>query len=93
VPTAVVTHGAQAVRWWSAGRSGELAPPEVPVVDTAGAGDAFHGAYAYAMAAFPASTVERRLAFAARVASMKCAFRGTRNWLSRLRETGTEALW
>lgn len=84
VPTVAVTDGAGPVRWWSAGRSGSVRPPAVQVVDTAGAGDALHGAYAYAMAAVPSAPAERRLEFAVRVASLKCTFRGTRRWLPEL---------
>jgi sugar/nucleoside kinase (ribokinase family) len=92
VPTVAVTHGGEPIRWWSAGRSGQVAPPVVSALDTVGAGDAFHGAYAYAMAAFPTSAVERRLAFAAAVASLKCCFHGTRSWLRALQEAGIESL-
>jgi sugar/nucleoside kinase (ribokinase family) len=93
VPTVAVTHGGEPIDWWAGGRCGRIAPPRVDVVDTAGAGDACHGAYAYAVAAFPSSTVERRLAFAARVASLKCAFAGTRSWLTELKGRGIDALW
>ncbi len=84
VPTVAVSDGAGPVRWWSAGRSGSVQPPAVEVVDTAGAGDALHGAYAYAMAAAPSAPAERCLRFAVRVAALKCAFRGTRSWLPEL---------
>jgi sugar/nucleoside kinase (ribokinase family) len=84
VPTVAVTDGAGPVRWWSAGRFGNVHPPAVEVADTAGAGDALHGAYAYAMAAVPSSSAERCLEFAVQVASLKCAFRGTRGWLPEL---------
>jgi len=49
----VVTHGAGPVRWFGAGRSGEIPVPAVRAVDTAGAGDAFHGALAVALAGIP----------------------------------------
>jgi len=84
VPTVAVTAGAAPVRWWWRGRTGWVQPPAVEVVDTAGAGDALHGAYAYAMAVLPSSSVEQRLEFAVHVASLKCRFRGTRTWLPEL---------
>lgn len=45
-----MTRGGQPLLWWERdlGR-GELAVPEVPVRDTLGAGDAFHGAFAHAL--------------------------------------------
>lgn len=57
----IVTHGPDPVRWFSAGESGELSAgesgevpvPAVKAVDTAGAGDAFHGALAVALASDP----------------------------------------
>jgi sugar/nucleoside kinase (ribokinase family) len=52
----VVTHGPGPVRWFGAGRCGEIPVPAVRAVDTAGAGDAFHGALAVALADIPAPT-------------------------------------
>jgi sugar/nucleoside kinase (ribokinase family) len=82
--TVAVTSGGGPVRWWAGDRSGRVKPPPVDVVDTAGAGDALHGAYAFAMAAAPSASVDERLGFAVQVASLKCAFRGTRSWLAEL---------
>jgi sugar/nucleoside kinase (ribokinase family) len=84
VPTVAVTEGAGPVRWWSGGRSGSVQPPAVEAVDTVGAGDALHGAYAFAMAAAPGSSPQQRLEFAVQVASLKCTFPGTRSWLPEL---------
>jgi sugar/nucleoside kinase (ribokinase family) len=49
-PHVVVTHGPEPVRWFSGTRSGSVRVPPVAAVDTAGAGDAFHGALAVALA-------------------------------------------
>jgi sugar/nucleoside kinase (ribokinase family) len=49
-PHVVVTHGPDPVRWFSGTRSGSVPVPSVAAVDTAGAGDAFHGALAVALA-------------------------------------------
>jgi sugar/nucleoside kinase (ribokinase family) len=84
VATVAFTSGGGPVRWWSAGRSGAVYPTPVEVVDTTGAGDALHGAYAFAMATAASSSVDERLTFAVQVASLKCAFRGTRSWLAEL---------
>src|SRR5690625_6396549 len=58
--TAVVTTaGPDPISWWDSGRRGEIAVPPIRAVDTLGAGDVFHGAYAYALAA-GAGVEERR---------------------------------
>lgn len=45
-----VSHGGDALHWWTAGASGAIEPEQVTVVDTAGAGDALHGAYCHGLA-------------------------------------------
>ena len=51
-PSVVVTHGAGPVHWFTTNppAHGEIPVPPVPAVDTAGAGDAFHGALAIGLA-------------------------------------------
>jgi len=51
VPAVAVTAGPAPVRWWYAGAAGEVPVPAVTARDTLGAGDAFHGALAWALAA------------------------------------------
>jgi len=51
VPAVAVTAGPAPVRWWYAGAAGEVPVPTVTARDTLGAGDAFHGALAWALAA------------------------------------------
>jgi sugar/nucleoside kinase (ribokinase family) len=48
---AAVTDGPNPVRWAGPASSGEIEVPAVDAVDTTGAGDVFHGAFAYAVAA------------------------------------------
>ncbi|MGN7778707.1 PfkB family carbohydrate kinase [Mycolicibacterium sp. 22603] len=84
VHTVVTTHGGDPIRWWSAGRSGSVAVPAVTAVDTLGAGDAFHGAYAYYRAG--SGDLEQHLDNAARVAALRCSIVGPRTWLYRLTE-------
>lgn len=50
-PVVVITLGAQGLIWCREGSQGRLPAPHVQAVDTTGAGDAFHGAYAAGLAA------------------------------------------
>jgi sugar/nucleoside kinase (ribokinase family) len=84
VPTVIVTRGAEAVLWWHAGMSGTVDPPLVDAVDTAGAGDVFHGAYCYYAATTGGPNVARLIAGAAEIAALSCRFPGTRGWLEHL---------
>ena len=82
-PHVVVTHGPEPVRWFSASRGeGTVPVPPVAAVDTAGAGDAFHGALAVALAEHRdlPDAVER----AVRVAGVRVAHPGPRRWLAAL---------
>lgn len=85
--TVVTTAGPDPVQWWQRGRRGELPVPQIQAVDTLGAGDVFHGAYAYALAA--GADVEERIRFAAEVAAIRCSMVGPRSWL---RAIGTARL-
>lgn len=76
-----VTAGAAPVRWWDAGGHGEVAVPVVVARDTLGAGDAFHGAYAYLVSARPDRAFPDALARATRVAGLRCTIPGARAWL------------
>jgi sugar/nucleoside kinase (ribokinase family) len=75
-----VTNGAAPIRWWQGGRSGTIPVPAVTAVDTIGAGDALHGAYAF-LRTNPNLTVTERLTGAARVAALRCSTIGPRAWL------------
>jgi sugar/nucleoside kinase (ribokinase family) len=80
VPVVVVTDGPEPIRWWHDGRQGEFPAQAVDVVDTLAAGDVFHGAYAFAAArglALPAT-----IAYASRVAAVRCTVVGPRSWLA-----------
>ncbi|MDZ7883758.1 MAG: PfkB family carbohydrate kinase [Mycobacterium sp.] len=74
---------ASPVRWWSDGRSGSVPVPRVTVLDTLGAGDAFHGAYSYYLAQ-SASGITERIDRSARVAALRCSIVGPRAWLDQL---------
>lgn len=85
---AAVSDGPGSVRYVD-GRTGEVGTvdvPRVPVVDTLGAGDVLHGAYAYGIAS--SLTVPDALRDAAALAADKCRFPGVREWLSTVRRPG-----
>jgi sugar/nucleoside kinase (ribokinase family) len=93
-PHVLVTHGPSPVRWFTGDAHGEVPVPPIPAVDTSGAGDAFHGALAVALASGAATTplplpdksdLSDLIAFAIRVAGVRVAHRGPRSWLAQLR--------
>ena len=73
------THGPAAIELSVEGRGDLVTVPSVPVVDTLGAGDVLHGAYAFFRAerADPVEALRR----AAEVASFRCRFAGNRAWV------------
>lgn len=83
VRTVVTTHGGDPVRWWTGGSAGAVPVPPVTVVDTLGAGDAFHGAYAY-FSTQSAGALDERIDRSARVAALRCSVVGPRAWLDEL---------
>jgi sugar/nucleoside kinase (ribokinase family) len=89
VGLAAVTAGAAAVRWATPSAHGTIEPGAVTVVDTLGAGDFFHGAYSFARTVRDEGgrtlSPSASLTFAGRVAALKCAQPGTRDWLGTLK--------
>jgi sugar/nucleoside kinase (ribokinase family) len=82
----MITHGPEPVRWWSGGETGEIAVPAVDAVDTSGAGDAFHGALAVAVAHDPEiKNLATPLEYAVTVAGVRVRHRGARAWLESIR--------
>ncbi|MFI5493922.1 PfkB family carbohydrate kinase [Actinoplanes sp. NPDC051859] len=92
-----ITRGPDPVRWWDEGPAGAVATegdievPPAAAVDTAGAGDAFHGALCVAWGR-GAGTVEA-LQFAIAVAGLRVRHRGARSWLAALREDPVAQQW
>lgn len=82
IPDVVVTRGAEPVLWWSEGRHGQVAVPPVPAVDTLGAGDVFHGAYAWAVAS--GADVTEAISLGIDVATLRVRHAGPRTWLDQL---------
>ena len=72
--TVAVTLGAAGSLWLHENRLMEFEAFPVEVVDTTGAGDVFHGAFAYAVGA--GATLEEAVVFSAAVAALKCAKAG-----------------
>jgi sugar/nucleoside kinase (ribokinase family) len=89
VPTVMVTHGADPVRWWHGDQSGSVKPPAVRAVDTSGAGDVFHGAYCYFAAQTGHTDIIGPISAACEIASIKCRYLGTRSWLRHLPDPTT----
>jgi sugar/nucleoside kinase (ribokinase family) len=79
VRSVAVTHGGNPIAWATQAERGTLSPPQVPVRDTLGAGDAFHGAAALALAR--GDNWLTSLEFAATVAAVRVQHPGPRDWL------------
>lgn len=74
-----VTRGEKGVVWLEGGELRSLGAYQVNAVDTTGAGDAFHGAYAMGVAEGRMTLTSMR--FASAVAALKCTRQGTREGL------------
>lgn len=83
----VGTRGPSPVRWFREGEVTEFAVPVVPVRDTSGAGDVFHGAYARALAG--GADVPGRIQVGTWAAGLRCGEPGPRGWRASLRSAGT----
>jgi len=79
VASVAVTHGGDPIVWATQAEHGTLSPLQVPVRDTLGAGDAFHGAAAFALAR--GDDWRTSLEFAASVAAVRVQHPGPRDWL------------
>jgi len=73
---AAVTRGEAGVSWYEAGSLKSLSACPVDVVDTTGAGDVFHGGYAFAIGG--GLTVHDSMSFASAAAALKCMRAGGR---------------
>jgi len=83
------TRGANSVTWQTADATGVVRPPKIDAVDTSGAGDILHGAFAHAVASLSkkvgaittndwVSCLTESLA----IASFSCQSLGTRRWIA-----------
>lgn len=78
----VRTRGERPVQYWWDGTHGEVPVHEVPNASTMGAGDAFHGAFVWALERAGATDPERLIRFASAVAGVSVSSFGTRQWLT-----------
>jgi len=81
----VVTRGGEGLACLAGGQLIERPAFAVDVVDTTGAGDVFHGAFCFALAA--GLTLADNLAFSSAVAALKCRSLGGRGGIPTLGET------
>ena len=78
----VRTRGDRSVQYWWDGSSGEVPVEAVPDASTLGAGDAFHGAFTWAIERGGNADPERLIRFASAVAAVSVSSFGTRQWLT-----------
>ena len=78
----VRTRGDRSVQYWWDGDSGEVPVEAVPDASTLGAGDAFHGAFTWAIERGGDTDPERLIRFASAVAAVSVSSFGTRQWLA-----------
>lgn len=78
----VRTRGDRSVQYWWDGTSGEVPVEAIPDASTLGAGDAFHGAFAWAIERGGDADPERLIRFASAVAAVSVSSFGTRQWLA-----------
>ena len=74
-----ITRGENPILTYDDGRLHELPVSPVPAIDTLGAGDVFHGAFAYYLLDQEAD-FKRALSQAAVVAGLSCRYPGVREW-------------
>ena len=82
---AAVTRGEAGILWVEDGVLHETSTPRVEAVDTTGAGDVFHGAYALAIGA--GTSAQDAITFAATTAALKCTRAGGRAGIPSLAES------
>lgn len=78
----VRTRGDRSVQYWWDSAIGEVPVEAVPDASTLGAGDAFHGAFTWAIERGGDADPERLIRFASAVAAVSVSSFGTRQWLT-----------
>ncbi len=87
VPVVITTAGPEPVRWSTADGSGEIPVPVTQARDTLGAGDVWHGAFAYAVAR-GTGDVPGWIEFANEVAAERVRHEGPRSWTAAVAKKG-----
>ncbi len=82
---AAVTRGSKGIFWLDDEGAHHQPACEVEVIDTTGAGDVFHGAYALAIS--EGQAVKDAMAFASAVSALKCTKKGSRIGIPTREET------
>jgi len=77
----VRTRGAGTIQWFDRERCGTVNTQRVEAKDTLGAGDAFHGGYAFGVATNGAGALVENLTLGAKVAATRVSHVGPRDWL------------
>ncbi len=83
-PSVVITLGDRGLVWSHSGEEGELPACQVDAVDTTGAGDAFHGAFALGVAQNMAW--DKLLCFASATAALTCTTLGARRGIPSIKD-------
>ena len=76
------THGEHPILWQTPNAHGQLSCRQISAIDTLGAGDFFHGAFAYALVA--EDSFESALQQASAIATLSCEHPGTRQWIGKI---------
>jgi sugar/nucleoside kinase (ribokinase family) len=79
IPNIAITHGQKPIEYLSCTKTGIVNVPQIPTVDTLGAGDVFHGAFCHYILR---ESFTDALALAANIAADSCKFFGTRRWMN-----------
>ena len=87
------TRGEHSVQYWWDDRCGEVPVQAVEGASTLGAGDAFHGAFAWAIERAGDADPEDLIRFASSVASLSVSSFGTRQWLASPRLAALAGNW
>ncbi|RSM79081.1 ribokinase [Amycolatopsis sp. WAC 01375] len=92
VPVVITTAGPDPVRWSTADGSGAVPVPGTRARDTLGAGDVWHGAFAYAVAQCQGTEnvgdLPRWIEFANEVAAERVRHEGPRSWTAAVAKMG-----
>ncbi|RSN37817.1 ribokinase [Amycolatopsis sp. WAC 01416] len=92
VPVVITTAGPDPVRWSTADGSGAVPVPVTRARDTLGAGDVWHGAFAYAVAQCQGTEnvgdLPRWIEFANEVAAERVRHEGPRSWTAAVAKMG-----